>query len=93
MSPPTAGERLATVEEQVSGLREDVAAMTAELERMRKRLHTLEATTGGLVKLEQASREITMERQRALEIRLQILTFVVAFVGTLLAVVVAVARV
>jgi hypothetical protein len=77
------------VEEQVRGLREDVAAMTAEFDRTRKRLHTLESTTQGMVKLEQASREITLQRQRGIEIRLQILTFAVAFVGTMLAIAVA----
>ena len=39
---PADGERLATLEEQVRGLREDLAEMRVEEERTRTRLHNLE---------------------------------------------------
>jgi hypothetical protein len=52
---PTVAERLATIEEQVRGLREDVATLAADIgdrrnpESIRGRLHTLEGAIASIV--------------------------------------------
>ena len=71
------------MEEQVRGLRDDVAAMTAELERTRNRLRNLETTTQGLVKIDQASREVAHEQQRKIALRLQYSMAAVAVIAVL----------
>jgi hypothetical protein len=71
-------ERLATLEEQIKGLREDVSAMTAESSRTRTRLHELESTQRGLVLQAEAEKAGVSYRQRRLEVRVQVLTAVIA---------------
>ena len=73
--------RLGVVEEQIRGLREDAGEIKTELGRTRDRLHTLEKTTASLVLEGRAKREADRSSQKRLEVRLQILTFVVGVVG------------
>ena len=75
---PTDGERLATVEAVLRELRGDMRDLNDETQRTRKRLHDLEGTTGMLVDQEKKRREATQTRQRRLEVRIQILTVVIA---------------
>jgi hypothetical protein len=74
----TEGERIATVEQIARDIRDDQRAFGVEQERARKRLHELESTVQGLVIAASADAQLTRRRQRALEIRLQILTVVIA---------------
>jgi hypothetical protein len=80
---PAEGERIAVVEALIGELRGDVQAMTLEQERTRKRLHSLEATTQGVVKAAQA-REALQAEQLARQMRwIQILTLIVAAAGVI----------
>lgn len=51
---PTEAERLATMEEAIRSLRDDVKKMSTEETRTRDRLHKLEGTTAALVQLHEA---------------------------------------
>jgi len=51
---PTEAERLATMEEAIRSLRDDVHTLSTETTRTRDRLHKLESTTAALVQLNEA---------------------------------------
>jgi biopolymer transport protein ExbB/TolQ len=72
------GERLARLEEQVRGVREDMAELVAELGRGRQRLHKLEGGQAVILASQDAARKEVERRQKRLEWRLQILTVVIA---------------
>ena len=74
----TSDARLARLEEQVSGLREDASDVKGEMQRTRKRLHDLEGLAGTLVDQERARIQATRAQQEAMRVRLQVLTVVVA---------------
>lgn len=80
---PTDGERLATVEAVLQELRGDMSAFTNEQHRTRERLHKLEGITGLMVNAEKRQRETLENRQRRIEVRLQLLTVVVAVAALL----------
>lgn len=77
----TERERIAVLETKLDELRTDVQQLTSEERRTRRRLHDLEGVTGLLVDQENARRVATGERQRRLELRIQVLTVVVAVVA------------
>lgn len=75
---PTDGERIAVVETEVRGLREDVQGLTREQERTRQRVHALEATTNGFVKLSEGRAQQQADDSARLQRWVKVLTFVVA---------------
>ena len=66
------------MEEQLRGVREDVSELVAESQRNRRRLHDLEGVTGALVSADTQRKRDDRRKQERLEIRLQVLTAVVA---------------
>ena len=76
---PTEGERLASVEQQIIDLRGDIADRKSEEERTRKRLHDIEGIMGLLVDQQKRNREQEATQYRRMELRLQVLTIVIAF--------------
>ena len=81
--PQPEGERLATVEQVLRDLRIDAADYRQEQQRTRERLHALEATVRGLVLANEGREAETIRRQRALEIRMQVLTVAVLVASVL----------
>lgn len=79
MTSPDA--RLARVETLLADLKEDMADLKGEGRRTRERLHDLEGVSAMLVDQEKLRREATGDRQRRLEIRMEILAVVVAVVA------------
>jgi DNA repair exonuclease SbcCD ATPase subunit len=64
--------------ERITGVREDLAELVTEMQRARQRLHRVEGLTGMLVDKEKQRASETQTRQRRLELRIQVLTAVVA---------------
>lgn len=79
------------MEQVLRELREDAADYRKEQERTRQRLHTLESTVKGLVIQNDVAAAESQRRQRRLELRIQVLTFVVAAM-TMVALVVPIVR-
>lgn len=74
----TEGERIAIVEQIVRDTRDDIRAIEAEMKRTRERVHKLEGSTAGLLQL---ARERNVQQDHAskrVQLRLQVLTIVVA---------------
>lgn len=71
------GERLARLEEQVSGVREDVIALTEEVQRGRKRMHNLEGFAAMFAEQQKENRRKEADQYRRLELRISVLTLVV----------------
>ena len=80
---PSEGERIAVVETEVRGLREDVQQLTSEQQRTRQRLHSLEATLQGVVKTAQGRGEEAARIASQTQRWIQVLTLVVAFAGVI----------
>lgn len=78
---PSEGERIATVEEQVRGLRGDVQELTAEQARTRERLHKLEGTTAGMVKEAAVRAQVAADAAQKTQRWIQVLTAIVALAG------------
>ena len=76
---PTEGERLAKVEQQLVDLRGVIDDRKGEEERTRKRLHDIEGVLGLLVDQQKRNREHEATQYRRVEIRMQVLTVVIAF--------------
>lgn len=79
---PTEGERLATIEAVLRELRGDIGERKQEEERTRKRLHELEGAVNLLLEAQKMARRAEANQYRRLELRLQLLTIVVA-IGSL----------
>lgn len=75
---PSSDERLAALEERVSGLRDDMTELKDETFRSRRRLHDLEGIAGVLVAQEKRRNRDTRENQRRTQRRLSVLTVVIA---------------
>lgn len=78
---PSEGERIATVEEQVRGLRGDVQELTAEQARTRERLHKLEGTTKGMVTEAAVRAQVAAAAAQKTQRWIQVLTAIVALAG------------
>lgn len=78
---PTDGERIATVEEQVRGLRDDVQELTTEQGKTRERLHKLEATTAGMVKEASVRAQVAADAAQKTQRWIQALAALVALAG------------
>lgn len=76
-------ERLATIEQILRDVRDDIVERKDEEARTRERLHKLEGLVAMLVDTQRASRTSVADRQRRLEIRMQVLTGVVAVAALL----------
>lgn len=64
--------------ERIASVKDDVAELAKEMERARKRLHAVEGNTDALLSDLRQRRESVGRNQRRLELRLQVLTAVVA---------------
>lgn len=76
-------ERLARLEEQVRGVREDIAELVAEAQRGRVRLHNLEGIAGSFVDIQKENRRKEADQYRRLELRIQVLTLIVGMAAVL----------
>lgn len=76
--PDSEGARIARLEERVAGVREDMTAFVAEQERHRTRLHNLEGICGTFLDQQRENRRMEASQYRRLELRLQVLTVVIA---------------
>lgn len=80
---PSDDARLAVLETLLGELRGDVQAVAGEQDRARRRLHSLEATTQGLVRAAEAREKLHAE-QLARQLRwIQVLTLIVAAAGVI----------
>ena len=75
---PTEGERLARVEQAIADIRGDITDRKEIEERTRKRLHDIEGILGLLVDQQKQARLQESAQYRRLEIRMQLLTLVIA---------------
>ena len=66
------------MEERVEGVREDLAALLAEVQRNRKRLHDLEGIAQAFMDTQQVNRQREAQQYRRLGVQIQVLTVVVA---------------
>jgi hypothetical protein len=79
----TYGVAIARIEERLRELREDVSVLVAESERNRRRLHNLEGFQGAYLDTQKQNRRQEESQYRRLEIRLQVLTLVIALAAVL----------
>lgn len=75
---PTEGERLAGLEQQVRDTRQDVLDVKAEIADVRRRLHDLEGFSSAMLAVQQENRRGEATQYRHLEVRIQVLTLIVA---------------
>lgn len=64
--------------ERIQGLRDDVTAIADEQRRTRDRLHNLEGFAAAYLSVQRENRRTEDRQYRRLELRLQVLTIVVA---------------
>lgn len=69
---------IAVLQEQVKGVREDVTELVAETQRTRKRLHDLEGLAQAQVEAQRLQRQHLDDRQRRTEVRMEVLSVLVA---------------
>lgn len=74
----TDGERIARLEERWRDMRQDIADLRQADARTRDRLHQIEGMQGLLVEERKQRTETAAARQKRLEVRIQVLTVVVA---------------
>ena len=80
---PEERERIARLEQQITELFGDIADRKHEEERTRDRLHKVEGLLGMLVDQQKQNRAQEANQYRRMEIRLQVLTAVIAFAAML----------
>jgi hypothetical protein len=80
---PADGERLATIEQQIRDIRDDVASLTAETLRTRGRLHDLEGMIGQWVSIQKENRRQEDRQYRRLGNHIQLALLLVACVAVL----------
>lgn len=71
------GVAIARLQEQIQGVREDVAAIVDEQRRTRTRLHNLEGMAQAYADTQKVTRRREEAQYRRLELRLQVLTVVI----------------
>lgn len=81
--PEADGVAIARLQEQVRGVRKDVAEIVAELGRARARLHNLEGITQAFVDAQKMNRRREEAQYRRVELRLQVLAVVVGLASVL----------
>lgn len=72
------GVSIDVLAERLEAVKADVAELATEQRRTRERLHQVEGLTGTLVDQDKTRRRDDDRRQRRLEVRLQVLTAVIA---------------
>jgi hypothetical protein len=75
---PLEGERLASLEQQVLDARQDVLDVKVELGHVRRRLHDLEGFSAAFLAVQKENRRGEATQYRHLEVRIQVLTLIVA---------------
>jgi len=88
--PEPDGVRMARLEERLTGVREDMTAIVAEQLRHRTRLHNLEGICGTFLDEQRENRRSEDRQYRRLELRLQVLTVVIAIAAIATPIVVAI---
>jgi uncharacterized coiled-coil DUF342 family protein len=68
----TPDERLARLEEQIRGVREDITELVQEANKARTRLHQLEGLTASFVDIQKENRRRESEQYQRLGVRIQI---------------------
>lgn len=84
----TEGERLARLEEQIHGIRDDVSALTAETARARDRLHKLEGASSLAVEAAKINRRNEAAQYRSLGIKIALVGLALALAAAVSPVVV-----
>ena len=88
--PDSEGARIARLEERVAGVREDMTELVAEQQRHRIRLHNLEGICSAFVDQQRENRRSEANQYRRLELRLQVLTVVIAIAAIATPIVIAI---
>lgn len=88
--PDSEGARIAVLEERLSGVREDMSELVAEQLRHRTRLHQLEGICATFVDQQRQNRRGEALQYRRLEVRMQILTLVIALAAIATPIIVAI---
>jgi chromosome segregation ATPase len=68
----TPDERLARLEEQIRGVREDITELVQETNRARTRLHQLEGIAASFVDIQKENRRREAEQYQRLSLRIQL---------------------
>jgi hypothetical protein len=68
----TPDERLARLEEQIRGVREDITELVQEANKARTRLHHLEGITASFVDIQKENRRREAEQYQRLGVRIQL---------------------
>ena len=71
-------DSVAVLAERIKGIRSDVSELVDEQHRMRTRLHNLEGFAAAYLDQQRANRRGEERQYRRIELRVQVLTFVVA---------------
>ena len=74
---PSVEERLATIEQVLRDVRDDVAAAVSERHGITRRLHDVEGAMNEITTADRLGRRATETRQRRIELRLQVLAVMI----------------
>lgn len=88
--PEPDGVKIARLQEQLQGVRDDVSELVAEGKRTRTRLHNLEGFAAAYLDVQRENRRSEARQYRRLESRLQVLTVVIALAAVVVPIVVAI---
>lgn len=88
--PDSEGARIARLEERVNGVRVDMSELVAEQLRHRTRLHNLEGICATFLDQQRENRRGEARQYRRLELRLQVLTVVIAIAAIATPIVIAI---
>lgn len=84
------GVDTAVLAERINGLAGKVSEFVQEQQRMRARLHNLEGFAAAYLDVQRENRRVEARQYRRLELRLQVLTVVIALAAVVVPVIVAV---
>lgn len=87
--PEPEGVKIARLQEQMQGVRDDVTELVEESRRTRTRLHNLEGFAQAYLDTQKANRRLEQRQYRRLESRLHVLTVAIAIAAIIVPIVVA----
>ena len=88
--PEPDGVKIARLQEQLQGVRDDVTELVEEGRRTRTRLHNLEGFAQAYLDAQKAARRSEQRQYRRLEVRVSALTIVVGFAAVASPIIVAI---
>ena len=88
--PEPDGVKIARLQEQLQGLRDDVTELVAEGKRTRTRLHNLEGFAQAYLDTQTSARRSEQRQYRRLEVRVQVLTVAVGLAAVASPIIVAI---